>query len=66
MAEERDHASERGAALAGELAGQGATIRFEASDLRDIDALKRAFAALARLGVQVPQPALLARRGRQS
>ena len=37
---------ERGSALADELASQGATIRFEACDLRDIDALKRAFAAL--------------------
>ena len=34
-----------GAALAGELEGQGA-VRFEACDLRDIAALKRAFAAL--------------------
>lgn len=37
---------ERGGALADELAPQGAAIRFEACDLRDIDALKRAFAAL--------------------
>ena len=37
---------ERGGALADELAGQGATIRFEPCDLRDIDAFKRAFAAL--------------------
>jgi NAD(P)-dependent dehydrogenase (short-subunit alcohol dehydrogenase family) len=36
----------RGRALAGELERAGATIRFEAADLRDIDALKRAFAAL--------------------
>lgn len=36
----------RGTALAGELAGQGTAIRFEACDLRDIDQLKRAFAAL--------------------
>ena len=35
---------ERGGALAAELAG--ATVRFEACDLRDIEALKRAFAAL--------------------
>ncbi|MEE8271970.1 MAG: SDR family oxidoreductase, partial [Alphaproteobacteria bacterium] len=34
-----------GAALAGELEGQGA-VRFEPCDLRDIAALKRAFAAL--------------------
>ncbi len=38
--------AERGSALAEELAGSGTTIRFEACDLRDIDALKRAFAAL--------------------
>ena len=37
---------ERGGALAAELAGAGATVRFEACDLRDIEALKRAFAAL--------------------
>ncbi len=37
---------ERGRGLAGELARAGATIRFEAADLRDIDALKRAFATL--------------------
>ncbi len=37
----------RGGALAEELAGGGATVRFEACDLRDIDALKRAIAALA-------------------
>jgi NAD(P)-dependent dehydrogenase (short-subunit alcohol dehydrogenase family) len=36
----------RGRALAGELERAGATIRFEAADLRDIDALKRAFATL--------------------
>jgi NAD(P)-dependent dehydrogenase (short-subunit alcohol dehydrogenase family) len=36
----------RGQALADTLTGQGVTIRFEACDLRDIDALKRAFAAL--------------------
>ena len=39
---------ERGGALADELAGQGAMIRFEPCDLRDIDALKPAFAALER------------------
>ena len=38
--------TERGGALADELGGEGATIRFEPCDLRDIDALKRAFAAL--------------------
>jgi D-xylose 1-dehydrogenase len=37
---------ERGTALAGELAGGGTTIHFETADLRDIDALKRAFGAL--------------------
>jgi len=37
----------RGAALAEELAGKGATIRFEIADLRDIDALRAAFAKLA-------------------
>jgi NAD(P)-dependent dehydrogenase (short-subunit alcohol dehydrogenase family) len=37
---------ERGEALAGELRAQGATVRFEACDLRDIDDLRRAFAAL--------------------
>jgi D-xylose 1-dehydrogenase len=37
---------QRGGALAEELERQGAEIRFEACDLRDIDALKRAFAAL--------------------
>jgi NAD(P)-dependent dehydrogenase (short-subunit alcohol dehydrogenase family) len=36
----------RGAALADGLRGDGAEIRFEACDLREIDALKRAFAAL--------------------
>jgi NAD(P)-dependent dehydrogenase (short-subunit alcohol dehydrogenase family) len=41
-----DMDAERGRALAGELERAGATIRFEAADLRDIDALKRAFAAL--------------------
>jgi NAD(P)-dependent dehydrogenase (short-subunit alcohol dehydrogenase family) len=38
--------AERGRALAEELERQGAAIRFEACDLRDIDALKHAFAAL--------------------
>ena len=38
--------AERGEALADELEQQGASIRFEPCDLRDIDALKRAFAAL--------------------
>ena len=37
---------ERGTALAEGLAGGGADIRFEPCDLRDIDALKRAFAGL--------------------
>jgi NAD(P)-dependent dehydrogenase (short-subunit alcohol dehydrogenase family) len=41
-----DMDAERGRALAGELERAGATIRFEAADLRDIDALKRAFATL--------------------
>ncbi len=36
----------RGEALAETLTGQGATVRFEACDLRDIEALKRGFAAL--------------------
>jgi NAD(P)-dependent dehydrogenase (short-subunit alcohol dehydrogenase family) len=36
----------RGEVLAGELERQRTTIRFEPCDLRDIDALKRAFAAL--------------------
>ncbi len=39
---------ERGAALADELASAGARIVFEACDLRDIDALKAAFAGLER------------------
>ncbi len=39
--------AERGTALADELGAAGTTIRFEACDLRDIDALKRAFTALA-------------------
>ena len=38
--------AERGRALTGELERAGTTIRFEVADLRDIDALKRAFAAL--------------------
>ena len=38
---------DRGTALAAELRGTGATIRFEVCDLRDTDALKQAFAALA-------------------
>ncbi len=38
--------AERGGALAEELAGAGATLRFEACDLRDIADLNRAFAAL--------------------
>ena len=38
--------TERGGALADELGRQDATIHFEPCDLRDIDALKRAFAAL--------------------
>jgi NAD(P)-dependent dehydrogenase (short-subunit alcohol dehydrogenase family) len=37
----------RGKALAHELTGTGADVRFEACDLRDIEALRRAFAALA-------------------
>ena len=36
----------RGEALAETLTGQGATVRFEVCDLRDIEALKRGFAAL--------------------
>ena len=38
--------AERGEALADELEQQGASIRFEPCDLRDIDALMRAFSAL--------------------
>ena len=38
--------AERGETLADELEQQGASIRFEPCDLRDIDALKRAFSAL--------------------
>jgi NAD(P)-dependent dehydrogenase (short-subunit alcohol dehydrogenase family) len=36
----------RGRALADELGGQGAEVRFEPCDLRDVDRLRRAFAAL--------------------
>jgi NAD(P)-dependent dehydrogenase (short-subunit alcohol dehydrogenase family) len=38
--------AERGRALAAELERAGATIRFEVADLRDVDALKRAFGGL--------------------
>jgi D-xylose 1-dehydrogenase len=38
--------TERGGALADELGERGAEIHFESCDLRDIDALKRTFAAL--------------------
>jgi NAD(P)-dependent dehydrogenase (short-subunit alcohol dehydrogenase family) len=38
---------ERSKALAGELADGGATVHFEVADLRDIGALREAFAALA-------------------
>jgi NAD(P)-dependent dehydrogenase (short-subunit alcohol dehydrogenase family) len=38
--------TDRGGALADELEGRGAEIHFESCDLRDIEALKRAFAAL--------------------
>jgi NAD(P)-dependent dehydrogenase (short-subunit alcohol dehydrogenase family) len=38
--------TEQGGALADELEGRGAEIHFESCDLRDIEALKRAFAAL--------------------
>jgi D-xylose 1-dehydrogenase len=37
---------EHGTALASELGGAGAKVRFEPCDLRDVDALKRAFGAL--------------------
>jgi NAD(P)-dependent dehydrogenase (short-subunit alcohol dehydrogenase family) len=40
---DRDH----GAALASELTSAGAQVRFELCDLRDIEALRRAFASLA-------------------
>src|SRR5688500_6356762 len=39
--------ADRGRALAAELAGAGAHVRFEPCDLRQIDELTRAFAALA-------------------
>jgi len=39
--------AERGTALAAELAATGAMVRFELCDLRDIDALRRAFDSLA-------------------
>ncbi len=43
--------AERGKAVADELRAKGATVEFEVCDLRDIEALKRAFAALdAKLG----------------
>lgn len=42
-----DFDAARGSALAAELTGGGATVRFEACDLRDIDALRRSFAAVA-------------------
>jgi NAD(P)-dependent dehydrogenase (short-subunit alcohol dehydrogenase family) len=38
--------TERGQTLAGEFERHGTAIRFEGCDLRDIDALKRTFAAL--------------------
>ena len=38
--------AERGSALASELSAAGATVRFEVCDLRDIDALRSALAAL--------------------
>jgi NAD(P)-dependent dehydrogenase (short-subunit alcohol dehydrogenase family) len=38
---------ERGGALAAELSAKARPVRFEACDLRDVDALKRAFASLA-------------------
>src|ERR687892_652272 len=41
-----DMDAERGRALADQLRGDGATIRFETADLRDIEALKRSFKAL--------------------
>ncbi len=41
-----DFDAERGRALADELAATGARVHFETEDLRDIDALKRAFAGL--------------------
>jgi NAD(P)-dependent dehydrogenase (short-subunit alcohol dehydrogenase family) len=39
--------AERGKALVDELAGAGAKVRLETADLRDIDALRKAFANLA-------------------
>ena len=42
-----DFDTERGTALASELTATGAMVRFERCDLRDIDALRRAFDALA-------------------
>src|SRR6476646_11357709 len=38
---------EHGAALAAELEGGGCAVRFEPCDLRDVDALRRAVAALS-------------------
>src|SRR5688572_27556163 len=38
--------AERGESLAAELGREGASVRFEACDLRDVAQLKRAFAAL--------------------
>jgi len=48
---------ERGEALAAELRATGSVVRFEACDLRDIDALRRAVAALA--GAHGPARALV-------
>jgi NAD(P)-dependent dehydrogenase (short-subunit alcohol dehydrogenase family) len=42
-----DFDAERGRALASELSAAGAHVQFEPCDLRDIDALRRAFGALA-------------------
>ena len=42
-----DFDAERGTALASELTATGALVRFELCDLRDIDALRRAFDSLA-------------------
>ncbi|HEY2432559.1 MAG TPA: SDR family oxidoreductase [Vicinamibacterales bacterium] len=42
-----DFDAEHGAALATELTAGGARVRFEACDLRDVDALRRAVAAVA-------------------
>jgi NAD(P)-dependent dehydrogenase (short-subunit alcohol dehydrogenase family) len=52
-----DFDREHGTALAAELASAGSDVRFEPADLRDVDALKRAFAALA--GVQGPARVLV-------